>query len=154
MKNLPKNPRVRLHISPETVASLERTRKLYGNKSWDDFFNALVQRYDFQPIKSPARLEAQDVKLALTKLDDIRQTLLQGMARLERRVMDKETATQTMAENLATELEQFTSTLNGIKTLLAIGLNAELPEEEGKKGKAKATKKEPDVLSKFLDSKL
>ena len=144
----------RWRLAEETVASLERTRKLYGNKSWDDFFNTLVQRFDFQPIKSPSRLEAQDGKLALSKLDDIRQTFLQGMGRLERRIMDKETATQAMAENLASELEQFTSTLNGIKTLLAIGLNAELPEEEGKKAKAKAAKKEPDVLSKFLDSKL
>ncbi len=68
MKTKIKNPRIRYHVSEEVAGELALTRRQTGFKSWDEFYRALLQKWnersDFE-LRSEffTHLESIDQKL-------------------------------------------------------------------------------------------
>lgn len=144
MKPIPKKPQTRWRVSAETAAGMDRVRKLYGHKSWDEFFQAIVQQRDYKPEPTPARLEAIDLKYMLTKLDSIRDLEFKILSRLD----DREETYRAIQE----ELDLTNKHLARLKALMEIALQED-PESSETKPKESSGSKKAETLKKFMEGK-
>ncbi len=117
-----REPRVRYHVSEATAAKLPLVRREGNYRSWDEFFTAVVQKFDETPPISPARLEAKDLKMVLTKLDTHRDFLLKILGTQESR--------DGLFSGLQAGLEEVQQTLVAIRGLLRVALGENDKTEE------------------------
>lgn len=123
-----REPRVRYHVSEATAAKLSLVRREGNYRSWDEFFTAVVRKFDDTPPISPARLEAKDLKMVLTKLDTHRDFLLKILGTQESR--------DGLFSGLQAGLEEVQQTLVAIRGLLevALGGNDKIGEPAAQSG--------------------
>lgn len=83
------NPRIRWHVSEEVATEMSRKMKVAGMKSWDDFFRAMMERWDAAPGELPApsakRLEGirQILREELDARESVNESLLRELQKLE-----------------------------------------------------------------------
>ncbi len=123
-----KQKRFNWRVSEGVAAELIQARRLAGHRSWESFFRSVLRKFDDTPPISPARLEAKDLKMVLTKLDIHRDFLLKILGALESR--------DGLFSGLQAGLEEVQQTLIAIRGLLdvALGGNDKITEPAAPSG--------------------
>ncbi len=109
-----KQKRFNWRVSEGVAAELIHARRIAGCRSWESFFRAMLRKFDDTPPVNPARLEAKDLKMALSNLDAHRDFLLKILGALESR--------DGLFSGLQAGLEEVQQTLIAIRGLLRVAL--------------------------------
>lgn len=127
MNSKPKTPRTRWHVSPETALRLSRLRDAKGFKSWEEFFQALIN------TEVPERASNQEEEKT-SQLKDVENEI-----RSLREMLESQQEEQIQN---STRQDQIISLLKGILEVFAI--------EEAKQTAAQNQPK--TALQKYLES--